>query len=167
MSVRKSEAPWYRQGWPWFLMALPMTAVVAGIATAVIAVKSNDGLVVGDYYKQGLAIQQTMARGEEAARLGLVAEITLSAEQATVRLTSSKGEPVPPSVFLTISHPTRDHMDQSISLVGDKGEFTAQIKPLQSGRWHLLLEDESRAWRLTGTIHLPTETTVRLIPPDK
>jgi len=167
MSVRKAAVPWYRQGWPWFLMALPATAVVAGIATAIIAIKSNDGLVVGDYYKQGLAIQQTMARGEEAARLGLEADVTLSAEQVRVRLTSSKGATIPEALFLTITHPTRDHMDQSISLVGASGEYTAQIQPLQTGRWHLLLEDESRAWRMTGTIHLPTETNVRLLPPDK
>lgn len=167
MSVHKSAVPWYRQGWPWFLMALPATAVVAGIATVIIAIKSNDGLVVGDYYKQGLAIQQTMERGEEAARLGLAAEIALSAGQVRVHLASSKGATVPDSIFLTITHPTRDDMDQAVSLVGANGEYSAQIQPLQAGRWHLLLEDESRAWRMTGTIHLPTETNVRLLPPDK
>jgi len=148
-------------------MALPATAVVAGIATIIIAVKSNDGLVVGDYYKQGLAIQQTMARSEEAARLGLVADITISAEQVSVRLVSTQAAAIPDSVFLTITHPTRDDVDQSISLVGANGEYSAQVQPLQAGRWHLLLEDESRAWRMTGTIHLPTETNVRLLPPDK
>ena len=59
MRSKKPEAPvepWYRQGWPWFLIALPATAVVAGIATLVIAAKTFDGMVVDDYYKEGQAI---------------------------------------------------------------------------------------------------------------
>ncbi len=37
MRSKKPEAPvepWYRQGWPWFLIALPATAVVAGRSLA-------------------------------------------------------------------------------------------------------------------------------------
>ena len=161
-----SKTAWYRQAWPWFLIALPATAVVAGFATLWFAVTSNDGLVVDDYYKQGLAIQKTMARGGEAARLGLEADISISAEQVTVRLTSTQAAVLPDALFLTITHPTRSHMDQHVSLVGRDGNYTARIQPLHTGRWHLLLEDESRAWRLTGTTDLPTETEVRLIPPN-
>ena len=42
----KPHEPWYRQGWPWFLIAFPATAVVAGIATLVIAIQTFDGMVV-------------------------------------------------------------------------------------------------------------------------
>ena len=165
MSAKKTA--WYRQGWPWFLIALPASAVVAGFATLWFAVTSDDGLVVDDYYKQGLAIQKTMARATEAARLGLEADISISSEQVTVRLHSGQGAALPEALFFTITHPTRSHMDQHVSLVGGNGIYTARIQPLQTGRWHLVLEDESRAWRLTGATDLPTETEVRLIPPDK
>jgi hypothetical protein len=40
MTARQAEAPrkpWYREPWPWFLMAGPGLVVVAAIATAVIA----------------------------------------------------------------------------------------------------------------------------------
>ncbi len=161
-----SKTVWYRQAWPWFLIALPATAVVAGFITLWFAVTSNDGLVVDDYYKQGLAIQKTMARGVEAARLGLEADVAISAEQVSVRLNSRQGAALPEALFVSITHPTRSHMDQHVALVGSNGVYTARIQPLQTGRWHLVLEDESRAWRMTGTIHLPTETQVRLIPPD-
>ncbi len=167
MTLRKTSDPWYRQGWPWFLIALPASAVVAGIATIVIAVKSNDGLVVDDYYKQGLAIQQTMARSEAAATMGLVADLRLMAEAVEVDLSSAQGALLPDTLQFTISFATKGNMDQSVTLVGENGKYKAAIQPLQPGRWHLLLEDESRAWRLTGTTNLPTETNVRLIPPDK
>ena len=54
--------PWYREPWPWILMTGPAIVVVAGFTTAFLAVKSNDGLVEDDYYKQGLEINQTLDR---------------------------------------------------------------------------------------------------------
>ena len=33
--------PWYRQFWPWFIIALPCAAVVGSIATAIIAIKGG------------------------------------------------------------------------------------------------------------------------------
>ena len=42
--------PWYREPWPWIIMAGPATVVVAGVATAVIAFRGADGLVADDYY---------------------------------------------------------------------------------------------------------------------
>jgi hypothetical protein len=35
-------APWYRQFWPWFLIALPLASVVLGIATVSVAVRHAD-----------------------------------------------------------------------------------------------------------------------------
>ena len=66
----KPHEPWYRQGWPWFLIAFPATAVVAGIATLVIAIQTFDGMVVDDYYKEGRAIVQTIGRVEHAREMG-------------------------------------------------------------------------------------------------
>ena len=65
--------PWYRQRWPWLLMLGPAIVVVAGIVTAVIAIETDDGLVADDYYKRGLAINQTLERAARTAVLGLTA----------------------------------------------------------------------------------------------
>ena len=43
--IDPASKPWYREPWPWILMAGPAIVVVAGIATAWLAVRSNDGLV--------------------------------------------------------------------------------------------------------------------------
>jgi hypothetical protein len=42
---QRDQRPWYRQFWPWFLIALPMIAVIGGIVTLIIAVRSSDPLV--------------------------------------------------------------------------------------------------------------------------
>ena len=54
--------PWYRQFWPWFLIALPATVVVAGLTTWWIAAHKADSLVVDDYYKEGLAINRQLRK---------------------------------------------------------------------------------------------------------
>lgn len=52
--------PWYRQPWPWFLIALPAIAVVGCIATMILAIRTNDA-VVADYYQRGLDINKELA----------------------------------------------------------------------------------------------------------
>ena len=63
--------PWYKQFWPWFLITFPAIAVIAGIITIILAVKSDDGLVKDDYYKAGLAINQTLERTQKAKELNM------------------------------------------------------------------------------------------------
>lgn len=44
--------PWYKQFWPWFLIILPATVVVACITTFVLFVENDVDLVAEDYYKK-------------------------------------------------------------------------------------------------------------------
>lgn len=64
--------PWYRERWPWILMAGPAAVVVAGVITAWIAFANADPLVVKDYYRHGIELSAAMKRQQalaaEAAR---------------------------------------------------------------------------------------------------
>jgi hypothetical protein len=40
--------PWYRQFWPWFIIALPASAVIASFISLWLAVSNPDQLVVTD-----------------------------------------------------------------------------------------------------------------------
>lgn len=42
------EPPWYRQFWPWFIIALPAASIIAGIITVYLALSRPFHLVVGD-----------------------------------------------------------------------------------------------------------------------
>jgi hypothetical protein len=45
--------PWYRQFWPWFIIALPASAVIASFVTLWLAISNPDHLVVDeDEYQQ-------------------------------------------------------------------------------------------------------------------
>jgi hypothetical protein len=60
------SAPWWKYGHVWMLIAGPAAVIVAGIATAVIAVKSPDPLVAEDYYRKGIEINKTLAAKDKA-----------------------------------------------------------------------------------------------------
>ncbi|MBN9408992.1 MAG: FixH family protein [Burkholderiales bacterium] len=60
-------APWWTFGHVWLVLAGPAAVVVAGIATAVIAVRSPDPVVAEDYYRQGVEINRTL-QARDAAR---------------------------------------------------------------------------------------------------
>src|SRR6185436_18003530 len=79
--------PWYREPWPWLLMAGPAIVIVAGFYTLWLAIQSDDGLVADDYYKRGLAINQTLSRAIRARQLALAARAELGAGSAEVRVT--------------------------------------------------------------------------------
>jgi len=47
------------------------------------------------------------------------------------------------------------------------GVYSAAIPlSLSTAHWNVLLEDESRSWRLSGTAFLPTETEIRIDSAD-
>jgi len=152
MSANGMQAqPWYREPWPWILMAGPAIVVVAGFVTAWLAVRSDDGLVADDYYKQGLAINQTLGRSDAAERLGAQAELRLVDGRVRVFLENA---PVRGTLALRLVHPTRSGMDQSVAMAMLRpGEYEGQLQALLPGRWHVVLED--RDWRLAGDWVLP------------
>jgi uncharacterized protein len=142
--------PWYREPWPWILFGLPVSAVIAGIITLVIAVKNEDGLVAEDYYKQGLAINQVLERESRAAALGLVARVSFDGTVVRVDLSGDGG--APPTLTLRFAHPTRAGEDRSLPLARAPGGWYQGERPaLSAGRWLVQLEDGAGTWRLSSS----------------
>jgi hypothetical protein len=153
--INKTSAvkPWYREPWPWILMAGPAIVVVAGVITAYLAIVSNDGLVADDYYKQGLAVNQVAARNQYAEQFGLQADVVRGNDENSLRvfLRGKEGFVFPSALNLRITHPTRSGVDQSVLLRAEgAGFYSGQLSAPLTGRWHVALEDEKREWRLTG-----------------
>ena len=60
--LQEATRPWWRHGMVWLVIAGPAAVVVAGIATAVIAVRGADPVVASDYYRRGIEINRQLAR---------------------------------------------------------------------------------------------------------
>ncbi|HEY8856695.1 MAG TPA: FixH family protein [Rugosibacter sp.] len=149
--------PWYKEPWPWILMSGPFIVVIAALTTAWIAVKTDDGLVTADYYKKGLAINQTLVRSEQASKSGLTAGIRLADHGLFIRLQATDPAFVLPSLLLvSVLHPTRAGLDQSFQLMRTGDSYRSdRIHLPVAGHWLVLLEDDKKTWRLLGNIVLP------------
>lgn len=159
--------PWYREPWPWLLMAGPAAVVVAGIATLWIAVASNDGLVADDYYKQGLAINQTLQREAVAMQENYRASVQFAADgrRISVQLEARPGTKLPDTLQLRIVHPTRAGRDGLVLLrVVAAGRYEGVSPALTEGRWMLVLQDQQSTWRLDGATVVPQQGVIKLLP---
>ena len=146
--------PWYRHRWPWLLMLGPFIVIVAAMITLWLALRSNDGLVADDYYKQGLAVNQVTSRDRLAVELGVGGDVALDADRRLIRVLLRRGRlaEMPAVLVLKLSHPTRSGFDHSFRLQrDDSGSYSAAFTGDLSGRWHVSLEDEGRLWRLAAT----------------
>jgi hypothetical protein len=153
-----SIKPWYREPWPWILAAGPFIVVIAGITTAWIAIKTNDGLVTEDYYKKGLAANQTIAQSDRAIKAGLKAGIHVTEDRLTISLSAAETSFVmPPKLMVTVSHPTRAGLDQTRLMTRTLEKYTADFHLPAAGHWLVLVEDEAKTWRLMGNVVLPAQ----------
>jgi uncharacterized protein len=145
MSANRVAQPWYRQPWPWLLMAGPATVIVAGIVTTVIAFTGADGVVADDYYKRGLAINRTLAREARAAELGIAAEVRLLPGRVVADVTARTA--LPERIQLTLAHPTRAGEDRVVFLArAAGGGYEAPLGPMAAGRWRVILETPEWRW---------------------
>ncbi|WP_153115242.1 FixH family protein [Rhodocyclus tenuis] len=166
--------PWYRERWPWILMAGPFIVIVAGFITAWLAIRSSDGLVDDDYYKQGLAVSQRVERDQHAHDLGIRAEIVLQSAQSAsepelrVFLRGLPAYTPPNELALRIVHPTRSGLDQRVVLraIGS-GLYAARLSAPLTGRWRFALEDSTNDWRLVGEWNVSAESSLSLPAPPR
>ncbi|GAB3277820.1 FixH family protein [Parahaliea aestuarii] len=149
-SLREAPTlPWYRQFWPWFLIALPACAVVASLWTMVIAHTGADDLVVDEYYKDGLAINRELAKRQRAEAAGIEAALQL---QGDALLVTTRGPVQERQLRLSISHPMEADRDFALPLMqASPGHYRARLPRLPEPGWHWVLESEGEpVWRLDG-----------------
>jgi len=162
-ATRIDPTPWYRQRWPWLVMTPPIVAIIGCTITIVLALRSADGVVAADYYKRGLGINAQLARSDNAARLGLRAEVRIdgiaSGQRVRVRLASDSAPAPDAEVKIRLVHPGRDGADREAVLrrsgpaadagvVEYQGAWAAAAPISADVNWRLVIE--GRDWRLDG-----------------
>jgi hypothetical protein len=146
--------PWYREPWPWLLVAPPAASILMGIVMWAAAIRTDDGLVVDDYYRRGLAINRVLERDARAAALGVRGVVAFNPEHTRVRLQLAGAGAPPSRVTLRLVHPTRAGEDQTVSLAASPhGALEGAIRPPAPGRWRVVIEDPVGGWRVSGEWH--------------
>jgi len=137
-------------------MSGPLMVIVASVISAWVALSSSDGLVVEDYYKKGLAANQTIAMSDKAKALGLAAGISLTENEIVTTLSSTdKSYVMPQQLTVTLAHPTRAGMDQTLKLQHSETGYKGNYRLPRAGHWIVTVEDEAGSWRLMGNVMLP------------
>lgn len=164
-SVREDPPPrpWYREPLVWMIIAIPFSAVVMGVLTLVLAIRSDDGLVADDYYRQGLEINRVLERDKAALRMGLGASVRIDAAAISLRLREPRAAQGPDALVLRLAHPTRAGFDHAVKLrrVG-RFSYAAAGVSLPPGRWYVQLE--APGWRLVGRLPVPGPGELELGP---
>lgn len=148
---REDTLPWYRQFWPWFLIMLPASVVVAGLSTLYIANRHADDLVADEYYKEGLAINRQLEKKQRASALGIDARLHIAAEEIQVLLSGPESTQ---QLRLLMSHPLESDLDFTTMLIrSGQGEYRGRLQRPVAPRWHWTLESTTPdGWRLDGSI---------------
>ncbi len=151
MQATPKSVPWYREPWPWLLMAGPATVIIAGIVTTTLAIRSDDGLVAEDYYKRGLAINQVLAREQHAREKNISAQFDFAGHK--VRIAVRADTALPLTLRLRIVHPTRAGEDLQLLLASQGGNlYTGELPSLSHEARRLILEDPAGTWRIAGNL---------------
>ena len=146
--------PWYRQFWPWFLIALPASVVVAGLTTVYIAFKGADHL----------AINQRLEQDQKALKMGLAADIRLDTESGELFVVIKGAEINASQLFLQLLHPTDEARDRDyvLSLMAPN-QYRVDLEVSLNHRYYLrLLPEPDQEWRLNGEINFTDTNQVTL-----
>ncbi|NOY67620.1 MAG: FixH family protein [Gammaproteobacteria bacterium] len=158
-----SIPPWYKQFWPWFLISLPGSVVIASIITIFIAFNTQDTVVVDNYYKEGLAINRDLSRQQHAEKLDVRA--TLQLHENKIRLyTKTTNTNADEKLLLRFTHPTLSDRDQQIALsMISSGIYQANILNLSDGIWNVALLSSLSNWEIKTRINYQGNQTTYTI----
>lgn len=177
--------PWYKQIWPWFIISLPLSSVIAGLSTLYIAINTDDSLVKDDWYKEGKAINRRVEFDKNAAVLGISATLRLDQLTGEVMLDlAHQKSDYAPSKHLSLQfiHSTLSKWDQEILLtLNDTQQYHGNLQHAPKGKFHVTLSNLStniptanseeadtpstiskNTWRVTKTVHFPVESDIKL-----
>ncbi|MDO6446028.1 FixH family protein [Colwellia sp. 1_MG-2023] len=157
------KTSWYKEPWAWLVFFLPLSAVIAGITTLIIANTDPDPLVVGDYYKKGKAINLELTKIKHAQKLGMAFALKFDNNELVIKPTGIDKEF--PLLNVNFYHPTQQEKDFYFAMTADaSGMFRQIIDQDISGKWRITISPFENHWKIQNTITLPQSNFIDILP---
>jgi uncharacterized protein len=141
----------------WLVIALPLLAVAASLASLALAVTRGDPELPKDYHWEGAALDSDQQRLATAAQQGIGATISYQAD--TQHCTVALHGAAPAQLRLDLVHPTDPRADRRVTMARTGSFYSADCGGLPAAHWWLEISDEAGGWMLRG------RTAGRLQPP--
>ena len=156
--------PWYKQFWPWFLIAIPTSSFIMAYFIVKFATNTQDSLVVDDYYKEGKAYNVNHKKVENARKLRIMTD--LSVNDGQIALEFHSGIPEEGNALkLSFYHVTLAERDVSLLLTRDaNGIYRGFVEQDLSGKWRVTLSPLDDSWKVQQEIGLPRADKIRFVP---
>lgn len=146
---------WYKEPWMLLVLGGPLFVVGAAIATGFIAWHGQDKVISNDYYRQGLRIDQELARDANAKMYNMRAQLSL-VEGNNLQLTLQGAGKLPPVAQVSIASSANGlQANEAVYKIAMSkvrpGLYQAELPmPLQNDKqnWHVKLSADD--WRLTA-----------------
>ena len=154
--------PWYKQFWPWFLIALPATVVVASFVTLGIFSKNSVSLVAEDYYKKGKGINVDISRVNVTKELGLKASVHSEGNAVVIEFDKGQLEHYPAITAMFAHRTLPDHDFTKLVTSDARGVYRYTLDDALQGPWFVELTPHDEEWLIQGRIEFPTSAAVQL-----
>lgn len=159
-----SPPPWYKQFWPWFIIAVPALSMVLSITMMTLAINTTDSMVNDDYYKEGKGINLQLSKIQEARAQNIKTQLSITPNNVSVTFISGVpqgGE----AIELEFFHATLIDRDFKVLLTKDgNGVYRAQINNDIVGKWKLSLHPYNQQWKIVKNISFPINQSVDFNP---
>lgn len=158
-AIDYEKLPWYRQFWLLFIIALPLSVIIACIFLIILSFKKADDVITSDYYRKGLDINTVLEQMHTAENLGLSLTANIDGRKITATLSGdyhSTG-----NLLLELSETTDKNRDTDIILVyqGD-GSYVGELPDtIRQGRFYMDLSPmDNTSWLIKSVAFLPADT---------
>ena len=157
--------PWYRQFWPWFILAILSWGVVSATITLSVALKNPPHMMTGDYAKLGKALVDTHVRADRAEALGLAG--TLITEKGEWLLHIDSSELSAGQLLLLVQHPTDSTRDRQVVLNrSEPGAYRAVAGEIPA-RGRLIVSDLEQTWWISSSFRREGEGLRTTLKPER
>jgi hypothetical protein len=151
----RDTKPWYKQFWPWFLIAIPCSSLIVGSMVIRFAYDGTNSLVVDDYYKEGRAINARLDKIDRAIELGITTQLNVQQGSIVLEFLSSAPESGQ-ALKLDFFHVTLPDRDFDVLLTRDaNGLYRSNVDNPIQGKWRLRLMPLDESWKVQQTVNLP------------